>query len=840
MKRLLTLAACLFLAVPLYGQEPVKPEFIGNTTSQVGGTTATTIMTETDQVANSRRWAEVVNAGIKKYQITTDNGVTTFDWMTVTRSGSTSANVEIPRLFSPASGYHNWGSTYGSGGYGIRDNAGTLEWKNTAGSWQPFAANAASQGGGWTHSTGLVSLDTGTDRVQAGNVNRTRYADVFNGANAGAKITTAIGDTPSTGGYVNGIGLEDTQAWTADPFTGVTKSITVELGVGTTTISANTTVPRNVTLKLNEGTILSVNGGSTLTINGRLDAPSLTQHFAGAGTIAISPNSTPTVYPQWFGAISDDATDDTSAIQKTFDSAISGSVVTFTNGTYIVSNVTIDHPLTVRGENRGLWNITTTGALLQAKAAATGYLLTIAANTELDTDGYLGGVVVTGLGFDGLARGSSIGAIKMQTLEHFLLSNLRIENFQREALNFYTNVREGSVEDIWTRWNADADNGYPDINLFDTQTSTADAHNFIYFNRVSSGLSMGDHVLVDTVALKELNGSPVTVRDIFFDDFTTHGIMDSLDGVLYSYTAAQKASGRVVVKSSDNIHFTNTTMKIAGIGMPFIHILNGSHANGPTKITLNNVDTAGRYAYTGNQVGVKIDNGDVHITNSNIDGPLKSIEAAANTFVYVDTATSLYTGSSTLDVADNARGIVVLPADLTVTKALRLVDSLQDDPVFQLSNTKAGGHDYKIISGSGASGNGAGALYIYDATDGRRVAQFDSSGKFIVDRAISTGVVTLTYSGTIATNANLGNYFQITVTNNSNFTISNPTNLTAGQRITYEIINTSGGAMGTITWGAAFSLGTGVYANPANGKRRLVTFVYNGGQINLENAGTDL
>ena len=48
-----------------------------------------------------------------------------------------------------ASSYLNWGATVGTAGYGIRDNAGTLEFKNSAGSW----AGIGSAGGGqWTTS----------------------------------------------------------------------------------------------------------------------------------------------------------------------------------------------------------------------------------------------------------------------------------------------------------------------------------------------------------------------------------------------------------------------------------------------------------------------------------------------------------------------------------------------------------------------------------------------------------------------------------------------------------------------------------------------------------------
>ena len=48
-----------------------------------------------------------------------------------------------------ASSYLNWGATIGTAGYGIRDNAGAIEFKNSAGSW----AGIGSAGGGqWTTS----------------------------------------------------------------------------------------------------------------------------------------------------------------------------------------------------------------------------------------------------------------------------------------------------------------------------------------------------------------------------------------------------------------------------------------------------------------------------------------------------------------------------------------------------------------------------------------------------------------------------------------------------------------------------------------------------------------
>ncbi len=92
--------------------------------------------------------------------------------------------------------------------------------------------------------------------------------------------------------------------------------------------------------------------------------------------------------------------------------------------------------------------------------------------------------------------------------------------------------------------------------------------------------------------------------------------------------------------------------------------------------------------------------------------------------------------------------------------------------------------------------------------------------------AVALGVVTLVYSATIATDAFAGNTYIITVTNGTAFTISNPTNPTTGQRITYRIRNTSGGAVGVITWGAAFKLAA--WASPATAFSRSIDFEYDG------------
>ena len=49
-------------------------------------------------------------------------------------------------ILSGTSRYLNFGSSAGSPGYGIRDNAGTMEFKNSAGSWGAFLSTSTSSG----------------------------------------------------------------------------------------------------------------------------------------------------------------------------------------------------------------------------------------------------------------------------------------------------------------------------------------------------------------------------------------------------------------------------------------------------------------------------------------------------------------------------------------------------------------------------------------------------------------------------------------------------------------------------------------------------------------------
>lgn len=84
------------------------------------------------------------NGGIFEY---TGGGLFSF----YTGGSSTLAGaISSTGFIFPSSRYINFGTTSGSGGYGVRDNAGTMEVKNSGGSWTPIGSGGSSTYAGLT------------------------------------------------------------------------------------------------------------------------------------------------------------------------------------------------------------------------------------------------------------------------------------------------------------------------------------------------------------------------------------------------------------------------------------------------------------------------------------------------------------------------------------------------------------------------------------------------------------------------------------------------------------------------------------------------------------------
>lgn len=88
-------------------------------------------------------------------------------------------------------------------------------------------------------------------------------------------------------------------------------------------------------------------------------------------------------------------------------------------------------------------------------------------------------------------------------------------------------------------------------------------------------------------------------------------------------------------------------------------------------------------------------------------------------------------------------------------------------------------------------------------------------------------VRSLTYGTSVSWNGESANYATLTVGDTVAFTINAPSTAYAGRRVTYRIVNNSGGTMGTITWASGFKL-AGTFTNPASTRSRTISFIYDG------------
>lgn len=112
----------------------------------------------------------------------------------------------------------------------------------------------------------------------------------------------------------------------------------------------------------------------------------------------------------------------------------------------------------------------------------------------------------------------------------------------------------------------------------------------------------------------------------------------------------------------------------------------------------------------------------------------------------------------------------------------------------------------------------------------------DTNQNFFCNRQFSTNndfIMTHTNGGTdtpilaaAGPASNAGAYQVDSITDGSNFTIANPTGVVTGSNWFLRIANASGGALGAITFGASYKVGT--FTAPANGKSRILSCHYDG------------
>jgi len=162
-----------------------------------------------------------------------------------------------------------------------------------------------------------------------------------------------------------------------------------------------------------------------------------------------------------------------------------------------------------------------------------------------------------------------------------------------------------------------------------------------------------------------------------------------------------------------------------------------------------------------------------------------------------------------------------------------------------IQDTKAGLATTSVIQRYRVQGDSNFRHRIY--ADGKQEYNEDGSGNirlatsmlagcwaFASSRGIAQAITALTYSASMTPDCRSGGYRTIDANNGTAFTINAPTNPPDSgftMELILELKNSSGGALGVATWNAIYkwsNVGNTKPTNPANGKKILVSFRWDG------------
>lgn len=165
------------------------------------------------------------------------------------------------------------------------------------------------------------------------------------------------------------------------------ESKTITLEKGTYSVGTSFTIPSNVAIRMNNGAILEVATGVTLTINGPFEAGSY-QVFdcVGTGAVTFGSGSVSEVYPEWWGEnITPGATDMTAAVQTAINTLkTKGGIVKFQSTQYALTTIIMNSSdysgiqLVGSSMSKTVLTFSTTGTALtigESPGAVTGHIV---------------------------------------------------------------------------------------------------------------------------------------------------------------------------------------------------------------------------------------------------------------------------------------------------------------------------------------------------------------------------------------------------------------------------------------------------------------------------------
>ena len=527
-----------------------------------------------------------------------------------------------------------------------------------------------------------------------------------------------------------------------------------------------------------------------------------------------------------FGAVGDGVADDTAAIQAALNSGAKTVVFPTSATPYFVADVSVPAGVTVDGQHATIKLKPWTGAI--------GGNFHAFFKSSLTND-----ICIKNFVMDGNVSAQTADAPNIDRYSGLYFvdcTRLTIEN-NRFTVEPYGNqsirVRQGS--NVRIRGNFVINKGI----YYNAYSGTQYDVTIDYNETNNCGISINDDQAAQTLFGWSISNNKIrasnTLNEVGVGARASNGeiIGNDIQGGYFGITAS---SGGATFTQHDIIIANNSIIANSGS----FSVYGIEHYAKNVVIVGNNLVNCGIVTTQGS-------GSNVVITGNNMSAPLAT--------TYLDNAISFGAGTySGVVISGNAANNYGTFINADLINNLSITGNY-----FQSNNDPAASQFYAYVSNSGVKTvtgltiennivNGAqrGFVYFYAvsgsiAVDRMRVANNSlDANSYILTYfgAVSftnsiyspsnniTTAATVTYSASMTPDAILAHAFIITATNATAFTINAPSNGYSGQRISVTIRNTSGGALGAVTWAAAYKLSA--WTQPATANSRSIDFRYDG------------
>ncbi len=273
-------------------------------------------------------------------------------------------------------------------------------------------------------------------------------------------------------------------------------------------------------------------------------------------------------------------------LQRRINETPSGGVLRLDSGLYVGSNIKIDKPITIEGNNAGT---------IIKMIGSSGYLLTLVKGSELNDERQNHHVHLKNLTLDGDHRLQKVGAILIANTDQSTFENLTIEHFNGGAIHLGSAVRESVIKNIHTRYCGNVEQPVFDIG----QRVKGEATNNIYLSDIFIDYSFGTDLYIGSAIDVER-----AVRRVLANHIFIHGPLPAIQGRQYRWRENELSVPRLQIGNAYDVKVTDSVINVAGVSTPAVvlksTILGRDYArkvgiDSPSMVVLNGLSISARY-----------------------------------------------------------------------------------------------------------------------------------------------------------------------------------------------------------------------------------------------------